>query len=145
MRISSEELIQILDDACAAVGEIVAAHAALSESMLDVSTSQQIAKIEALKARIARENARLAKLRNASKRRRQIDAANKRNCRRKNSSNHSLSSDGKLNERGHSQSARSAELPRYDDFGTAAVRDIDQIEEVESATVSCTKFILVTR
>jgi hypothetical protein len=77
MNITRDELIDLLDELCGALGEIVAAHAELSESLLDVASQQQQEKLARLKTKMSAEKAKLEKMRNASKRRRELKGAGK--------------------------------------------------------------------
>lgn len=74
MNITRDELIDLLDDLCGTIGEIVAAHAELSESLLDVASQQQQEKLDRLKTKLTAEKAKFVKLRNAARRKREIEA-----------------------------------------------------------------------
>jgi YD repeat-containing protein len=78
MKLSEDELIEILSDVTTLLGTALAQHVELTESLLDQNAGAQVQqKIDALKAKLDDERARLKKLHAAQQRRRELEKIRK--------------------------------------------------------------------
>ena len=80
---TEDELIEIISAVTTLLGTALAQHVELSESLLSggAGVESQKLKLDAMKARLADEKSKLAKLKDAAKRRRELDKANERSGR----------------------------------------------------------------
>ena len=79
MKISEDELISIISDVTTLLGQALAQHVELKETVLTgsgVGIEVQKKRIETLKSKIAAEKTRLNKLRDAAKRKKELEKAN---------------------------------------------------------------------
>ena len=80
MKISEDELISIISDVTTLLGQALAQHVELKETVLTgsgVGIEVQKKRIETLKSKIAAEKTRLNKLRDAAKRKKELEKANR--------------------------------------------------------------------
>jgi hypothetical protein len=84
MQASQEELISTLDELTSAIGEVLASHLEIRESILGLPSSTVAAKvrISQLQAKIDGEKVRLAKAKEAERRKRELLRKNRENDRR---------------------------------------------------------------
>lgn len=73
---TSEDLIDLLSDVTTLLGTALAQHVELTESLSSQGVESQSKKLETLKAKLAGEKLKLAKLKDAAKRRRELEKAN---------------------------------------------------------------------
>ena len=78
MNLTKDELMGLMDELCVAIGEVLATHTELKESLLDQNrTVSQQQKIDRIKDELAKENDRLKKLRDSQHRRRKLEKVRK--------------------------------------------------------------------
>ena len=96
MKISEDELISIISDVTTLLGQALAQHVELKETVLTgsgVGIEVQKKRIETLKSKIAAEKTRLNKLRDAAKRKKELEKASKHTTRQTRAKGLALSSD----------------------------------------------------
>lgn len=83
MKLSQDELIQIISDVTTLLGQALAQHVALNESLLGAGAGveAQQRKLDLLKTKLAGEKAKLAKLKDAAKRKKDLEKSNKQHDR----------------------------------------------------------------
>ena len=83
MRLTQDELISIISDVTTLLGQALAQHVELTENLLNqgagVPVQQQ--KLETLKTKIAGERAKLTKLKDAAKRKKELERSNRQHER----------------------------------------------------------------
>jgi hypothetical protein len=75
---TESEVIEIISDVTTMFGDILSQHISLNESLVGAGVEAQQLKVDTLKARLASEKLRLEKLKDAAKRKRELEKANKR-------------------------------------------------------------------
>lgn len=79
MNITRDELIDLLDELCVAIGEVLASHGPLRESILDhAQTDAQMRKIERIEQQVLAQRAKLKKMRAALRRKQELARRNKK-------------------------------------------------------------------
>ncbi len=83
MKLSKDELIQIISDVTSLLGHALAQHVELNETLVGAGAGvkAQQKKLQSLQSKLARERARLAKLKDAAKRKRDLEKLKMRNRR----------------------------------------------------------------
>jgi hypothetical protein len=71
MKLSQDELLQIMSDVTTMLGNILTQHIELSESIADKGVELQTAKLDSMRAKIAKEKFKLAKMKRVVKRKRE--------------------------------------------------------------------------
>ena len=91
MKLTRDELISIVSDVTTLLGQVLAQHVELQESLVGggAGVERQKMKLNALKARLAGEKLKLDKLNDAAKRKKELEKASKRSADR------SLANEGK--------------------------------------------------
>lgn len=74
-----DELIDLISDVTTMLGTALAQHVELTESIEGAGVESQKLKLDALKAKLAGERLKLAKLKNAAKRKRELEERRKEN------------------------------------------------------------------
>jgi hypothetical protein len=84
MKLTRDELISIVSDVTTLLGQILAQHVELQESLVGggAGVERQKMKLNALKAKLAGEKLKLDKLNDAAKRKKELEKANKRSADR---------------------------------------------------------------
>lgn len=83
MKISQDELIQIISDVTTLLGHSLARHIELNEKLIGsgAGVEAQQRKLRLLKTKLAHEKARLAKLKGVAKRKKELEKSNKQHGR----------------------------------------------------------------
>ena len=74
---TENELNDIISDVTSLLGQCLAQHVALREGLEGAGMESQQLKMDALKARLAKEKLKLAKLKHAAKRKKALEHANR--------------------------------------------------------------------
>ena len=93
---NEDELIDIISDVTALLGAALAQYIELNESIAGAGVESQTLKLDALKARMADEKLKLAKLKDAAKRRKELAKANQHQPSARHSANESKSPAGRI-------------------------------------------------
>lgn len=84
MKLSQDELLDLIDDVTIAVGEAILTNAELTESLLDQQrTADAQKKIDGLKAKTDAARIKLRKLRDTQRRRRELEKVRDKNTKAK--------------------------------------------------------------